>query len=148
MLFLKKSTLNTTPLFLAIAGLLLAFNFLPPAQSGDPGIQGDVFAGATITTTAQSAVVACGQGSGMVGRKTIVVENASTSTGAVTVTAELRTTAAAPNFTSGYLAVNGVATNTASSATTSTTAAGGRFCRVTAVGPAGGATITVTLRRE
>lgn len=133
--------------FLALAGLVFLFAFLPPAQTGDPGIQGDVFAGQTITTTAQTAVVACGQGAGYIGRKTLVVENSSASNGAITVTAELRTSAAASNFTSGYLAVNGVATNTASSATVAPTAAGGRFCLVRATS-ANTSVVTVTLRRE
>lgn len=132
--------------FFASLALLATFAFIPTQQ--DPGLQAAVFTGATITTTAQSAVVACGQGSGAIGRKTLVVWNAPiTNGGTVTVTAELRDEATSPNFTSGYLVVNGVATNTATSDTALPTEAGGRFCRVSAVS-ASTSTITVTLRRE
>lgn len=138
---------TTIPVFFAIGALASILAFLPPAQTGDPGVQADVFAGATITTTAQTAVVACGQGSGAIGRKTVIVQNASTSTGAVTVTAELRADSTRPNYTSGYLAVNNVATNTLSSATVAPTAAAGRFCQISAIS-ASTSTVTVTLRRE
>jgi hypothetical protein len=132
--------------FFASLALVATFAFIPTQQ--DPGVQAAVFTGATITTTAQSAVIACNQGSGHVGRKTLVVWNGPVPTGGVvTVTAELRDAADSPNFTSGYLAVGAVATNTASSDTALPTEAGGRFCRVTAVS-ASTSTITVTLRRE
>lgn len=149
MLFLRKINFKPAAAVLfAFTGLIAVLGFLPPAQSsGDLGIQSDVFAGATITTSAKTQTVACGQGAGMIGRKTLVVENASSSAGRVTVTLELRTGATAPNFTSGYLAVNNVATNTATSATTSTTAAAGRYCYVSAVS-ASTSTVTATLRRE
>jgi len=144
-----KQLKQTSPVLLAFAALIFLFGFIPAQQTGDPGIQGDVFAGATITTTTQSAVVACGQGAGMVGRKTLVVENSSASTSKITVTVELRTSAAAPNFTSGYMATGagGVATNTLTSTTVTATSAGGRFCQVSATS-AGTSVATVTLRRE
>lgn len=151
MLFLpKRFRLNSfLPLPLALAGLVFIFAFLPPAQSGDPGVQSNVFENATITTTAQTAVVACGQGAGHVGRKTLVVENASSSAGAITVTAELRTSQSAPNFTSGYMAFGdgGVATNTLSHTTVAAIGAGGRFCQVSATS-ASTSVVTITLRRE
>jgi hypothetical protein len=137
-----------TPGFLASLVLVGSWFFIPTAQ--DPGTQGTIFTGATITTTAQTAVVACGQGSGAIGRKTLVVWSGPVATatgGLVTVTAELRDSQTSPNFTSGYLAVNAVATNTATSDTALPTEAGGAFCRVSAVS-ASTSTITVTLRRE
>jgi hypothetical protein len=145
MLFLKNSPKNTAPLLLALVGLLSIFAFMPEGQTD--GVQGNVFTGATITTTAQTAIVACGQGAGAVGRKTLVVENSAVSTGTITVTAELRTDSAARNFTSGYLAVNAVATNTASSDTALPSEAAGKYCYVSAVS-SGGSVVTVTLRRE
>lgn len=135
------------PFPLALAALIFIFAFLPPAQSGDPGVQGNAFENATITTTAQTALVACSQGSGAIGRKTLVVENSNTSAGAITVTAELRTATDAPNFTSGYLAVGGVATNTASSDTSLPTEAAGRYCQISATS-ASTSVVTITLRRE
>lgn len=128
---------------------VVAFNFIANAAPlpQDPGQQVDVFSGATITTTAQTATTACGQGSGSVGRKTLSVINSSGSDGAITVTAELRATSAVSNHTSGYLAVNGLAVASASSDTTTPDEAAGRFCQISAVS-ASTSTITVTLRRE
>lgn len=147
MLFLPKASNFTSPLLFGLALLLAAFIYPVTQQAtGDPGVQGDVFAGATITTTAQTAVVACGQGAGQIGRKTLVVEN-QTGGGIVTATGELRTSAAAPNFTSGYLAVNAVAAGATSSATVAPTAAGGRFCRIS-ITSASTSVVTITLRRE
>jgi hypothetical protein len=132
--------------FFASLALIASFAFIPAAQ--DPGVQATVFSGATITTTAQSAVIACNQGAGHIGRKTLVVWNGPVvGNGVVTVTAELRDASESPNFTSGYLAVGAVATNTASGDTALPTEAAGRFCRVTAIS-ASTSTITVTLRRE
>lgn len=135
----------TKPLFFGLAAVVAALGFLAPLRQ-DAGVQSDVFAGATITTTAQTEVVACGQGDGAIGRKTLVVENASTG-GVVTVTGELRTTAAGSNFTSGYMALNSVTTDTLTSTTTTATSTAGRFCAVSAVS-ASTSTITVTLRKE
>lgn len=146
MLFLPKVSKFTSPLLFGLALLLAAFIYPVTQSTGDPGVQGDVFTGATITTTAQTAVVACSQGAGSVGRKTLVVEN-QTGGGIVTATGELRTSAAAPNFTSGYLAVNAVAAGAASSATVAPTAAGGRFCRIS-ITSASTSVVTITLRRE
>jgi len=145
MLFLKHSSKNAAPLLLAFAGLLAIFAFIPSQQ--DAGQQTAIWTGATITTTTQTQVVACGQGAGAIGRKTLAVHNGSAGAGAVTVTAELRDGLTTPNFTSGYLAVNGVATDTLSSDTVDATAAAGRFCQVSAVS-ASTSTITATLRRE
>lgn len=142
---LQQLKLFTTGV-LASLGIILSFAFIPTQQ--DAGLQAAIFTGATITTTAQTAVVACNQGTGHVGRKTLVVWNGPVPTGGiVTVTAELRDDQNSPNFTSGYLAVNAVATNTATSDTALPSEAGGRFCRVSAVS-ASTSTITVTLRRE
>lgn len=113
----------------------------------DPGQQVDLFSGAIITTTAQTATTACGQGSGSVGRKTLSVINASSSDGVITVTAELRATQAVSNHTSAYLAINGLAAGSASSDTATPSEAAGRYCQVSAVS-ANTSTITVTLRRE
>lgn len=146
MLFLPKASKFTSPLLFGLALLLAAFIFPVTQSSGDPGIQGDVFTGATITTTAQTAVVACGQGAGAVGRKTLVVEN-QTGGGIVTATGELRTSSAAPSFTSGYLAVNAVAAGAAGGDTALPTEAAGRFCRIS-VTSASTSVVTVTLRRE
>lgn len=134
-----------TPLFLSAVMAFLAFAFIPTQQ--DAGQQAVIWLGETITTTAQASVVACNQGEGAIGRKTLVVHNDSGSDGAITVTAELRTGSTRPNFTSGYLAVAGLATDTLSADTALPTEAGGRFCHVSAVS-ASTSTITVTLRRE
>lgn len=112
----------------------------------DPGQQSDIFTGATITTTTQTAVTACGQGNGAIGRKTLSVINAGGG-GVVTVTAELRATQTVSNHTSSYLAINGLSAGSASSDTTTPDEAAGRYCQVSAVS-AGTSTITVTLRRE
>jgi len=133
------------PLFFGLAAVLAALLALVPARQ-DPGTQADVFTGATITTTAQTSVVACGQGDGAIGRKTLVVNN-ETGGGAVTVTAELRDRAAGSDFTSGYLAVNGLAAGSLSSDTSTPDEAAGRFCNVSAVS-ASTSTITVSLRKE
>jgi hypothetical protein len=153
MLFLSKKSLKTQivfPLFFSLSGLFIVFSllaFIPANQSGDPGQQSALWTGATITTTAQSQVVACGQGGGSVGRKTLVIHNATASDGAVTVTVELRDGLTTPNFTSGFMALNGVATDTISYTTVAPTGDAGRFCEVSAVS-ASTSTITATLRRE
>jgi len=133
-----------------IAGAILlsslgSLSLIPDQQ--DPGQQAIAFEEVVITTTAQSVVVPCSQGAGSIGRKTLVVENGAESAGAITVTAELRTTRTENNFTSGYLALNGVTTNTLLSATSPATAAAGAFCQISAIS-ANTSTITVTLRRE
>jgi hypothetical protein len=150
MLFLPKLTALLTSVVLS-AGLLIAgfslastgHSVIPTAQ--DPGQQTALFTGATITTTTQAATVACPQGAGSIGRKTLAVHNAGA--GAVTVTVELRDYQSGPNVTSGYLAVNGLATGLASTDVATPAEAGGAFCRVSAVS-ASTSTITVTLRRE
>ena len=141
-----KSLMPTAPIFLAFGMLTFVLLALSPVAQ-DPGRQAVIFSGSTITTTAQTATTPCGQGSGSVGRKTLSVVNSTDSSGVVTVTAELRDTIAITNFTSGYLAVNAVATGAASSDTSLPTEAAGRFCQVSAVS-ASTSTITVTLRRE
>lgn len=155
MLFLPKLTSLLTSLLLSggllLAGLGLASAghfVLPPTTptQQDPGQQTALFTGSTITTTAQAATVACPQGSGSVGRKTLAADN-ETGGGAVTVTVELRDYQARPNITSGYLAVNNLAAGSASSDTATPSEAGGAYCRVSAFS-ASTSTITVTLRRE
>ena len=141
MIFLKKQSF--APLLLAFAGLITLFAFIPAQQ--DTGQQTALFTGATITTTTQTAVVACGQGAGAIGRKTLAVDNAGA--GVVTVTVELRDAQATPNFTSGYLAVNGLASGSAGSDTATPSEAGGRYCQASATS-ASTSTITATLRRE
>lgn len=146
---MKKLTNLSSPVFLALAGLTFVFfTFNPPhiPNAQDPGTQAAIFTNATVTTTVQSSVVACGQGAGSVGRKTLAVDN-ETGGGVITVTAELRDRSVGSNFTSGYLAVNSLAAGSLSSATVDNTAAAGRFCQVSAVS-ASTSTITVTLRRE
>ena len=149
MLFLRNSPKNTFPLFLALAGLILAFAYpalsIPDQQ--DAGQQTAIFTGVTVSATPTTTVVACGQGSGAIGRKTLAVHNGPAGTGAVTVTAELRDDQSTPNFTSGYLAVNNVATNTASSDTSTPSEPGGRYCQISAFALVTGV-VTVTLRRE
>lgn len=145
MLFSPKLTSLLTSVILSAALLITGFTLLPTSQ--DPGQQTALFTGAVITTTAQTAVFACSQGSGSIGRKTLAVWNGSSSAGPVTVTVELRDTQTSPNFTSGYLAAGGVATNTTSSDTATPAEAGGAFCQVSAVS-GNTSTITVTLRRE
>jgi hypothetical protein len=138
----------SAPFLLAFAGLFILVAFVPADQSsGDPGQQTPLWTGATITTTAQSQVVACGQGSGAVGRKTLVVHNAAGSDGAVTVTVDLRDGQTTPNFTSGFMALNGVADDAITYTTVAATGDAGRFCQVSAVS-ASTSTITATLRRE
>jgi hypothetical protein len=132
-------------IFLATMLFILLAGAAPLPQ--DPGQQVDVFSGSTITTTAQTATTACGQGSGSVGRKTLSVINDAGSDGAITVTAELRATSAVSNHTSGHMAVNGLAAASASSDTTTPDEAAGRFCQISAVS-ASTSTITVTMRRE
>lgn len=112
----------------------------------DPGQQSDIFTGAVVTTTAQTSVTPCSQGSGAIGRKTLSVINESGGD-IITVTAELRATTVVSNHTSGHLAVNALAAGSASSDTTTPDEAAGRYCQVSAVS-AGTSTITVTLRRE
>jgi len=133
------------PLILAVFCLVLLSAFIPVAQ--DPGIESAIFANITVNTTPQAFTVACGQGSGAIGRKTLVVENASHSGGTVSVTGELRQSIAGPNFTSGYLAITALAKGSASSDTSTPAEPGGQFCRISAVS-ASTSTITVTLRRE
>lgn len=134
-------------LALAIFSLYLLDIFASAAPlPQDPGQQVDVFSGATITTTAQTATTACGQGAGAVGRKTLSVINAGGG-GVVTVTAELRATSAVSNHTTSHLAINNLAAGSASSDTTTPDEAAGRFCQINAVS-ASTSTITVTLRRE
>lgn len=129
--------------FFASLFLVMSLAFIPVQQ--DAGLQATVFNAVTVNATPQAVTVACNQGTGQVGRKTLVVHNGSG--GAVTVTAELRDDQLNPNFTSGYLAVNNLAAASASSDTSTPSEAGGRFCRVTAVS-ASSSVITVTLRRE
>jgi len=141
MIFRIKQTF--APLILAFAGLLSLFAFIPTAQ--DPGQQTALFTAATITTTTQTAVFACSQGSGSIGRKTLTVHNAGA--GVVTVTVELRDDQTTPNFTSGYLAVNNLASGSTSGDTATPAEAGGRYCQASAAS-ASTSTITATLRRE
>lgn len=136
----------TTPVFLALGMLTVTLLALAPVAQ-DPGQQVNLFTAEVITTTAQTAVTPCGQGAGSIGRKTLSVVNDVDSDGAITVTAELRNTTDTENVTSGYLAVNGLAADSASSDTTTPDEAAGRFCQVSAVS-ASTSTITVTLRRE
>ena len=141
MIFRIKQTF--APLLLAFAGLLSLFTFIPTAQ--DPGQQTALFTGATITTTTQAAVVACSQGAGAIGRKTLAVHNAGA--GAVTVTVEMRDDQTTPNFTSGYLAVNNLASGGTANDVATPSEAGGRYCQASATS-ASTSTITATLRRE
>lgn len=149
MLFLPKLSSILTSLLLS-GGLLLAGLGLLPATAPDlqdPGQQTALWTATTITTTATAQTVACSQGSGSVGRKTLAVWNGPDSTGTVTVTVELRDTLTSPNYTSGYLAASGVATNTASSDTATPAEPGGAYCRVSAISSIT-SVVTVTLRRE
>lgn len=134
------------PIFFSITALAVVFGTIAsvPVQQ-DSGVQAAIWTAAVVTTTAKTSTVACGQGTGSIGRKTLSVHNAGS--GAVTVTVELRTSQNPPDVTSGYLAVNGLASGGATSATTSTTSAGGAFCYVSAVS-ASTSIITATLRRE
>lgn len=144
-MLLKKITL---PIFLSIAGLFAAlsiFAFIPTAQ--DPGQSTALWTGATVSATPSAQTVACGQGSGAIGRKTLSVWNSPSSTGTVTVTVELRDDTTSANFTSGYLAVNGVTVGNASSDTALPSEAGGRYCRATAVATST-QVFTAVLRRE
>lgn len=147
MLFLRSFNFKpAAALMFAFTGLVAVLGFLPPAQSsGDLGIQAELWTGATVTTTTQAQTVACGQGAGMIGRKTLAVHNGGS--GAVTVTVELRDRADGPNVTASYLAVNNLSSGSATSATVAPTAAGGRFCRVSAVS-ASSSVFTASLRRE
>lgn len=131
--------------FFFVTAIVAAFGFFLPLQQ-DAGIDAAVFSNVTVSATPQAAVVACGHPSGAIGRKMLVVEN-ETGGGAITVTAELRTTSAGSNFSSGYLAVNGLAAGALSSDTSTPSEAGGRFCAVSAVS-ASSSVITVTLRKE
>jgi len=136
------------PLIIAGLALLLSFGLLPNEQQVKTDLQANVFTNQTITTTAQSEVIACGQSSGSIGRKTLVAENAAGSDGAVTVTVELRDAIDGTDFTSGYMANNGITTGTITYTTkTPSTDIAARFCNVSAVA-ASTATITVTLRKE
>lgn len=135
----------SAPIILATILLSIVLLALSPVAQ-DPGQQATIFEGSTITTTAQTSVTPCGQGSGAIGRKTLSVINEAAG-GIVTVTAELRATQAVSNHTSGYLAVNALAAGSASSDTATPDEAAGRFCQVSAIS-ANTSTITVTLRRE
>lgn len=141
--------MNLAKLFgsIGIAAALGIFAGVAIPLNQDSGRQSTLWESDVITTTAQTTVVACGQGVGSIGRKTLVVWNSPGSDGVITVTGELRDARLAPNFTSGHLAVNGLATDTLSSDTVTATAAGGRFCQFSATS-ASTSTITVTLRRE
>jgi hypothetical protein len=135
------------PFFIALAGLSISLSgLLAIPNFQDPGQQSTLFNAASITTTTQSVVVACPQGSGSVGRKTLSVHNGAGG-GALTATVELRDAGVGANFTSGYLAVNNLAAGSSNSATVGPTAAGGAFCHVSVVS-ASTSTATVTLRRE
>jgi len=141
---LTQFKLFTTGFFAAFF-LVASLAFIPTQQ--DAGLQATVFNGVTVNATPQSVVVACNQGSGHVGRKTLVVHNDPESDGEATVTAELRDSLTTPNFTTGYLAVSDLAADALGADTAVATDAAGRFCEVTAVS-ATTSTITVTLRRE
>jgi hypothetical protein len=145
MIFLPKLTSLLTSVVLSAALLITGFTLLPTAQ--DPGQQTALFTSAVITTTAQTSVFPCGQGAGSIGRKTLAVWNDVDSDGEITVTVELRDTQAGENFTTGYLAVGGLADGLLSSDVATPAEAGGAFCQVSAVS-ASTSTITVTLRRE
>lgn len=154
MLNLTKLKLFTTG-FLASLALLLSLAFIPtpfaapPAepQAQDTGLQATVFNNVVVNATPQSVTVACGQGSGSIGRKTLVVWNGPSPSGTLTVIAELKDDLTSPNFTTGYLAVNALAVNSMGTDTSLPTEAGGKFCQVTATS-AVTSIITVTLRRE
>lgn len=149
MLFIPKLSSLFTSLLLSGGLLLAGLGLLPPATptQQDPGQQTALWTGATvITTTTAAQTVACPQGSGSIGRKTLAVDN-ETGGGAVTVTVELRDYAASPNITSGYLAVNNLAAAAASSDTATPAEPGGAYCRAT-VESASTSVVTVTLRRE
>jgi len=136
------------PIILGGLALLLSFGLLPDNQQRQTDIQANVFTNQTITTTAQTDVVACGQSAGSIGRKTLVAENGTGSDGAITITVELRDSVTGSDFTSGYMALNGVATSTISYTNkTPSTDIAARFCNVSAVS-ASTSTITVTLRKE
>jgi hypothetical protein len=133
---------------LAIAGLALFLSLGLLPQSAGTDVQANVFTGAVITTTAQSDVVACGQTTGSIGRKTLVIENDAASDGEITVTVELRTSVDGTDFTSGYMANNGLAAGAITyTAKTQSDDIAARFCNVSAVS-ASTSTITVTLRKE
>lgn len=136
------------PLTLGFFGILIALfslSFIPAQQTS--GTQETIWTAQTITTTATSRTVACAQGAGQIGRKTLAVHSGSGSDGIVTVTAQLKDISGAPDITSAYLAVNAVAAGAAGSDTVTPSEAGGALCNVSAVG-ATTASITVTLRRE
>ena len=135
----------TKPLFFGLTAIVAALGFFIPYRQ-DAGVNAAVFTGVTVSATPQTEVIACGHPSGAIGRKTLVVEN-QTGGSVITVTAELRTASAGTNFSSGYLAVNGLAAGSLSSDTSTPSEAGGRFCAVSAVS-ASSSVITVTLRKE
>jgi hypothetical protein len=112
------------------------------------GIQADIFADETITTTAKSEVVACAQGDGDIGRKTFVIENASASSGTLTVTVELRDRIDGTDFTSGYVSHLSIPTDTLTyTAKIPSTDIAARYCNVSAYS-ASTSTITVSMRKE
>lgn len=147
MLFIPKLTSILTSLLLSGGLLLAGLGLLPPTAPShqDPGQQTALWTATTITTTAQAQTIACPQGSGSVGRKTLAVHN--TGADAATVTIELRDYSTGPNITTGYLAVSSLAQDAAASDTATPSEAGGAFCRVSAVS-VGTSVITATLRRE
>lgn len=135
------------PFIIAGLGLLLTFGLLPQEQQ-KTDLQANVFTGAVITTTTQSEVVACGQQSGSIGRKTLVVENDAASDGTITVTVELREDIDGSDFTSGYMANNVLAAGAITyTAKTPSDDIAARFCNISAVS-ASTSTITVTFRKE
>jgi len=133
------------PILIGAFVLSVIFGLIPSGAKTD--LQANVFTNATITTAAQSKVIACGQGEGSIGRKTLVSENEAAS-GVVTITVELRDRFNSPDFTAGYIVQNALAAGaiTFTSKTPSTDIAA-RFCNVSAVS-ASTSVITVTLRKE
>ncbi len=133
------------PILIAIIALSIALLALAPVAQ-DPGQQVTLFDSVSITTTTQTAVTPCGQGNGSIGRKTLSAINGSGG-GKITVTAELRNSRTGENFTSAYLAINGLAAAANSSDTTTPSETAGAFCQVSIVS-ASTSTATVVLRRE
>lgn len=125
--------------------VLFAASLVIPAWQANAPVQQHVFQNVLVNTTPQASTVSCS--SLGLGRNTLAVHNAVGSGGQITVTGELRTVADGPNVTSGYLAVNGLAANSASNDVSPNTDPGGAFCRITATSQVT-SVITVTLRRE
>lgn len=134
-----------TSLALIIALVILAaLSAFLPSQSTE---QTALWTAATVNATPQTQLVACGQGAGDIGRKTLAVWNSPNSSGTITVTGELRDATGWPNYTSGYLAVNGVTVGSGGSDTALPSEAAGRYCYFTAVATTT-TVITAVLRRE